>query len=170
MPTHVILNNASLRLGTAATLAALKELACYTNHIELTPDVSTTTLDTMCGSVDYPGAVKWTLIATIYQSWDTPNGPEAVLQPLVAAAPTPCWFVIAADRVAPISATNPGWSGSVVPQPYSPLNGDAGDASEISIEWSLTAAPTKITVPPAADLEEFEQQLAAAEEEALAAA
>jgi hypothetical protein len=148
MPTHVILDNASFRIGATATMAALKELACYTNHIELSPDVSVTTLDTMCGSIDYPGAVKWSLIATLYQSWDV-GGTEEVLAPLVTAG-VPCWFVIAADRVAPISATNPGWQGEVVPQPYSPLNGDAGDGSEVSLEWSLTAAPTKITTPPVA--------------------
>jgi hypothetical protein len=56
--------------------------------------------------------------------------------------------VIAADRVAPISATNPGWQGQVQPTPYAPLNGDAGDPSEIELEWALVAPPTKITTPP----------------------
>ena len=171
MPTHVILNNASLMLGPTATLAALKELACYTNHIELSPDTSTTTVDTMCGSIDYPGATTWTLVVTLYQSWDTPNGPEAVLEPLVDAAPTPCAFVISADRNNPISATNPGWSGTVMPAPYSPLNGDAGDPSEISLEWSLTAPPVKLTTPPAATQADLDKQLAdAAKAEAAAAA
>jgi hypothetical protein len=141
----VILDNASLQLG--ADEATLKELACYTSHIELSPDVSTTTLDTMCGSVDYPGAVKWSLIATLYQSWDT-DGTEAVLKPLVDAA-VPCTFVVSADKDQAISLMNPGWTGEVIPQPYSPLNGDAGDGSEVSLEWSLTAPPTKITSPPA---------------------
>jgi hypothetical protein len=146
MPTHVILDNASLKIGTAATAAALKELACWTNHIELSPDTATTTVDTMCGSIDYPGTTKWSLVATLYQSFDV-GGPEEVLAPLVTAG-VPCWFVIAADRVAPISATNPGWQGQVQPMPYAPLNGDAGEPSEIELEWGLVAAPTKITTPP----------------------
>jgi hypothetical protein len=145
MPTHVILDNASLQLG--ADSATLKELACYTNHLELSPDVSVTTLDTMCGSVDYPGAVKWSLIATLYQSWDA-DGTEAVLEPLVTAGDA-CAFLVSADKDQPISAQNPGWTGEVIPQPYSPLNGDAGDGSEVSLEWSLTGPPTKITTPPA---------------------
>jgi hypothetical protein len=146
VPTHVILDNASLQLG--ADVATLKELACYTNHLELSPDVSVTTLDTMCGSIDYPGAVKWSLVATLYQSWDT-DGTEAVLEPLVTAG-VPCEFVVSADKDQAISASNPGWQGQVIPQPYSPLNGDAGDGSEVSLEWSLTGPPTKITSPPTA--------------------
>jgi hypothetical protein len=112
----------------------------------------------MCGSVDYPGVTKWSLIATLYQSFDV-AGTEEVLSALVDAG-VPCWFVIAADRVAPISATNPGWQGQVNPAPYAPLNGDAGDASEIELEWSLIAPPTKITTPPvalAAETEEAEK-------------
>jgi hypothetical protein len=148
MPTHVILDNASLKLGATATVADLDELACYTNHLELSPDVSVTTLDTMCGSVDYPGTTKWSLIATLYQSFDV-GGTEEILSALVTAG-VPCYFLIAADRVAPISATNPGWQGQVNPTAYAPLNGDAGDASEIELEWSLIAPPTKITTPPVA--------------------
>src|SRR5262245_23307185 len=149
MPTHVVLQNASFMLGTAATIAALKELACYTNHIELSPDTATTTVDTFCGSIDYPGITKWTLIATLYQSWDATTGTEAILNPLVTAN-VPCYFVIFSNRLAAVSATNPGWQGQVQPAPYAPLNGDAGDVSEISLEWALLAAPTKITTPPTA--------------------
>lgn len=137
--THVILDNASLKLG--ADEATLTELACYTNHLELTPDVSTTTVDTMCGSIDYPGAVKWSLVATLIQSFDT-DGPEDVLSGVVTAG-TPCAFEVVADKVAVISATNPAWSGTVIPKPYSPLNGDAGAASEISLEWGLVGEPVK---------------------------
>jgi hypothetical protein len=31
----------------------------------------------------------------------------------------------------------------VIPQPYSPINGDAGDASTIDLEWSVVGQPTK---------------------------
>jgi hypothetical protein len=149
VPTHVILDNASFKLGTALTVAALKELACYTNHLELSPDVSVTTLDTMCGSIDYPGTTKWSLIATLYQSFDATTGTEAILEPLVTAG-VPCFFLVAADKTAAISATNPGWTGQVNPQAYAPINGDAGDASEIELEWGVIGTPTKITTPPTA--------------------
>lgn len=149
MPSYVILDNASLQLGAGPPPGtALTELACWTNHLELTPDVDTTTLDTMCGSVDLPGVVKWALVATLYQSFDA-DGTEETLSALVEAG-DPCVFLMFADRSAPISPTNPAWTGEVIPQPYSPLNGDAGDASEIEIEWSLVGEPTKLTAPPAA--------------------
>jgi hypothetical protein len=40
------------------------------------------------------------------------------------------------------SATNPQISGLVIPQPFTMLIGDAGAASELAIDWNLTAAPT----------------------------
>ena len=63
-PTPLILTNASVKIdGT--------ELACLANHVELSPDVNITTLDTFCGSRDYPGtAQEWSLVATFYQSFD----------------------------------------------------------------------------------------------------
>jgi hypothetical protein len=49
----------------------------------------------------------------------------------------------------PVSATNPAWRGEVVPRPYSPINGDAGEASAVEIEWVCTAPPVKSIVPAA---------------------
>ena len=49
----------------------------------------------------------------------------------------------------PVSATNPEWSGELIPQPYAPINGDAGDASTVELEWSLDGAPVKTIVPVA---------------------
>ncbi|HEV7535582.1 MAG TPA: hypothetical protein VGP90_08105, partial [Acidimicrobiia bacterium] len=39
------------------------------------------------------------------------------------------------------SATNPIISGMAIPQPFEILGGDAGAASEVNIDWNLTAAP-----------------------------
>ena len=47
-PLPLILTDASLTISDS-------ELACVTNHLELSPDVTITTLDTFCGSTDYPG-------------------------------------------------------------------------------------------------------------------
>lgn len=146
-PTPLILTNASLKISTDETPTNLVELACVTNHIELSPDVNTTTLDTMCGSKDYPGTVKWSLIATLYQSFDV-DATEDVLSAAVAGG-IPVAYEVMGYRDDPVSAANPAWSGLAIPQPYSPINGDAGDASEVDLEWSLVGEPTKSITPGA---------------------
>lgn len=144
-PLPLILTDASIKISTDATTANLTELACVANHIELSPDVTITTLDTMCGSKDYPGVVKWALIATLYQSFD-PDATEEVLSAAVDGG-VPVAFEILGYKSAPVSELNPSWTGEVIPQPYAPINGDAGDASSIDLEWSLTAPPIKSIVP-----------------------
>jgi len=97
----------------------------------------------MCGEMDYPAAVKWTLVATLYQSFD-PGSTEEVLSAAVeggVAVP----FTLTPRRDEPVSATNPQWSGEVIPQPYAPVSGDAGAESTIELEWALSAAPVKST-------------------------
>jgi len=143
-PTPLILTNAGLKISTDGTTTGLVELACLVNHIELAPDVSVTTLETMCGSRDYPGVVKWSLIATIYQSFDA-GATEDTLSAAVALGQTV--FEVVGYRDQAVSVTNPMWSGTVIPKPYSPINGDAGAASEIQLEWSIEGAPLKNTVP-----------------------
>lgn len=146
-PLPLILDDAGLQISTDGTEAGLTELACVTTHIELSPDVSVTTIDTLCGSTDYPGTVKWQLVATMVQSFDV-DATEAVLSAAVAlGVPTP--FLITPYKSQPISATNPAWQGMVIPQPYAPINGDAGAASEVELEWSVLGAPEKIETPGA---------------------
>lgn len=143
IPRPLILDNADLLIGTPP-----QSLACTLNHIELNPDVSETTLTTMCGEVDYPGIVKWSLVATLYQSFD-PDATEEVLSAAVEGG-VPVAFLIVPRRDEAVSATNPSWGGTVIPQPYSPINGDAGDASTVELEWSVVGAPVKSIVPEAA--------------------
>jgi hypothetical protein len=148
-PAPLILDNAGLQLGDGATpTEVLTELACVLNHIELTPDVSTTTVTTMCGERDYPGVVKWSLVATLYQSFD-PDATEDVLSAAVASG-VPVTFEIVGYRDQPVSDTNPMWTGQVIPQPYAPINGDAGDVSTIELEWSVVGVPAKLVIPPTA--------------------
>jgi len=146
-PQPLILTNASIKIGSGPLAADLTELACVANHVELSPDVNTTTLDTMCGSKDYPGTVKWSLVATLYQSFD-PDATEDVLSAAVEGG-VPVPYEVMGYRDQPVSATNPVWSGMVIPQPYSPINGDAGDASEVDLEWSCDGPPTKSITPGA---------------------
>jgi hypothetical protein len=143
-PMPLILTNASLKLGVAPG-TTLTELACLANHVEISPDVSITTVDTFCGSRDYPGQVKWSLIATLFQSFD-PDATEEVLSEIIASGEN-AFFEVVGYRDQPVSATNPAWSGEVIPQPYSPINGDAGDTSTVDLEWSIVGAPTKSTAP-----------------------
>ena len=140
-PVPLILTDASLKISPDGLPTGLVELACVTNHLELSPDVTVTTLDTFCGSKDYPGQTKWALIATLYQSFDV-DATEEVLSAAVALG-DPVAFEIVPYKSQPISATNPAWSGEVIPQPYSPINGDAGDASTVELEWSLVGPPAK---------------------------
>ena len=60
---------------------------------------------------------------------------------------TPVPFSILPYKSQPISQTNPEYTGNVIPKPYSPINGDAGDASTVELEWSLDGAPVKNIVP-----------------------
>jgi hypothetical protein len=148
-PTPLILTDASIKISTDGTPTGLTELACLANHVELSPDVSVTTLDTMCGSRDYPGTVKWSLVATLYQSFD-PDATEEVLSAALAlyeSAGTSAPFEIMGYKSRPIGPDNPAWTGELIPQPYSPINGDAGDASTVDLEWSLVGVPTKDTTP-----------------------
>jgi hypothetical protein len=144
-PLPLILTDASLKISTDGTTTAMNELACVANHIELSPDVTITTLDTMCGSKDYPGVVKWSLLATLYQSFDLDATEDTLSAAVAFGQPVP--FEIIPYKSQPVSQTNPSWTGEVIPQPYSPINGDAGDASTIELEWSLAGPPVKTIVP-----------------------
>jgi hypothetical protein len=147
IPNPLILDDVSIQISTDGTDTGLVELGCSGNHVELSPDVSVTTLDTFCGSVDYPGTVKWALILTLYQSFDPAAVEETLSAALALGAPTA--FAITPFKSQPVSDTNPMWSGMCIPQPYAPINGDAGDASTVEIDWSVQGEPTKSVVPPA---------------------
>jgi hypothetical protein len=138
----LILTDASIKINS-------KELACLANHVELSPDTSVTTLDTMCGSRDYPGTVKWSLVATLYQSFDT-DATEQVLSDAVDAYKTDgtlATYEVLGYKDRPVGPDNPSWTGNVIPKDYAPINGDAGDASTVDLEWSCAEAPTKSTTP-----------------------
>jgi hypothetical protein len=134
-----------LILDDADMLIDGQSLCCVLNHLELNPDVSVVTITTMCGETDYPGTVKWSLVATLIQSFD-PAATEEVLSAAVDGG-VPVAFEIIPRKSDAVSATNPSWSGMVIPQPYSPINGDAGSESTIDLEWSLTEPPVKSITP-----------------------
>jgi hypothetical protein len=132
-----------------------KSLKCVMSHVEMTPDVSTIEITTACGVREYPGTIKWTLKASLYHSFD-PDGTNEVLTAAVVAG-VPVAFSVIPSAGKPISATNPEFTGMLIPQPFTPLAGDVGDASSFDLEWSITGwtnVPTvNITVVPLADTE-----------------
>lgn len=137
-PQPLILKDASISIDG-------QYLDCVTNHLELSPDVSSVTIDTLCASTDYPGAVKWSLVLTLLQSFDA-GATEEVLSGAVDGG-VPVAFEIIPYKSQPVSATNPAFSGMVVPAPYAPINGDAQAESTIDLSWSLTGPPAKSIVP-----------------------
>jgi hypothetical protein len=111
-------------------------LKCLMSHVEMTPDVSTVEVKTACGVREYPGTIKWTLKASLYHSFD-PDGTNEVLTAAVAGR-VPVPFTVVPNSNAAISATNPEFHGDLIPQPFTPLSGDVGDASSFDLEWSIS--------------------------------
>jgi hypothetical protein len=140
-PTPVILYNPDLTINDVS-------LKCLMSHIEMTPDVTTIEVKTSCGIKEYPGSVKWTLKAHLYHSFDV-DGTNEVLTAAVTAG-VPVAFTVLPSSSNPVSATNPEYSGELIPQPFAPLAGDVGDASSIDLEWSIvgwTTVPVMSIVP-----------------------
>jgi len=115
-------------------------LKCLLSHIEMTPDVTTVEVKTSCGIREYPGSVKWTLKASLYHSFD-PDATNAVLTAAVEGG-VPVPFTVLPNSNAPISDTNPEYTGDLIPQPFAPLSGDVGDASSFDLEWSISGWTT----------------------------
>jgi len=129
-------------------------LKCVMSHVEMTPDVTTIEVKTACGVRDYPGTIKWTLKATLYHSFD-PEGTNEVLTEAVEGG-VPVTFSVIPSAGKPVSATNPEFTGELIPQPFTPLSGDVGDASSFDLEWSIkgwTNVPVMniVPLPPLAD-------------------
>lgn len=129
-------------------------LKCAMSHIEITPDVSTVEVKTSCGTREYPGTVKWTLKATLYHTYD-PDGTNEVLTAAVAAG-VPVPFTVLPNSTKPISTTNPQYTGDLIPQPFTPISGDVGDASSFDLEWSISGwgrNPVTSTTPAGTEAE-----------------
>jgi len=126
-------------------------LKCELSHIELVPEVAIVEVKTACGVKEYPGTIKWSLKATLYHSFDV-DGTNEVLNAAVAGG-VPVPFTVLPKSTLPIGPTNPEYTGEVIPQPFTQLAGDVGDASSFDLEWSIvgwTNVPTTNVVPGAA--------------------
>jgi hypothetical protein len=135
--TPLILNDAYFELTGV-------NLRCLTKHLEVAPENKLVTVTTFCSETDYPGVTKWHLRVTFNQSFDVGavyDTLNAAYQAYVASG-TPAAFKARpySSRVA--SANNPIISGFAIPQPFEIIGGDAGAASEVQIDWNLTAPPS----------------------------
>jgi hypothetical protein len=108
------------------------------------PEVKTVTVTSMCAETDYPGAVKWHLRVTFYQSFDVGATYDTLEAALAAyqATGTPVPFKARPYSSRPAAANNPIISGLAIPNPFDIMSGDAGAASQVQIDWNLTTAPT----------------------------
>jgi len=134
--TPLILNDAYFELGGV-------NLRCLVQHLEVSPENKPVTVTSFCAETDYPGVTKWHLRVTFYQSFDV-GATYATLNAALAAynaSGTPVNFKARpySSRVA--AANNPIISGMAIPQPFDIITGDAGAASQVQIDWNLTAAP-----------------------------
>lgn len=132
----LILNNAYFEMTGV-------NLRCLVNHLEVTPENKPVTVTTFCSETDYPGSTKWHLKVTFQQSFDA----GAVYDTLAAARAaydadgTLAVFKARPYASRPVGPGNPEISGSAIPQPFDVIMGDAGKASEVSIDWTMPAEP-----------------------------
>jgi hypothetical protein len=135
--TPLILNDAYFEIGGV-------NLRCLVQHLEVSPENKLVTVTSFCAETDYPGVTKWHLRVTFYQSFDVGAVFATLNAALTAynASGTPVNFKARpySSRVA--AANNPIISGLAIPQPFELIGGDAGAASQVQIDWNLTAPPT----------------------------
>jgi len=122
-----------------------RDVHCLASHLELAPDITIVETNTFCGVQEYPGTEKWYFRLTLYQSFDV-NGADEILREALAVG-GPVTFEVTPYRDRPVSATNPMFSGEVIPRKWTLIAGDAGAASEIEIEWTMVREPTRTITP-----------------------
>jgi hypothetical protein len=122
-------------------------LKCLAESVSLEPENKPIEVTTFCGVTDYPGPVKWHFKAKFVQAFDT-GATDATLNDALdsyATDGTPCDFKVRPYAGRPVGPDNPSFEGSMIPQPYTIFGGDAGNASEVDIDWIMTAPPTRVT-------------------------
>jgi len=122
-------------------------LKCLSLSVSLEADNNPITQTSFCGVQEYPGSTKYHFVAKFAQSFD-PGGTDEVLSAALAAYQTSgtyTTFKVRPYGSNPIAANNPEYSGFLIPQPYTVFGGDAGNASEVDIDWTSQGPWTKNT-------------------------
>ena len=115
-------------------------LKCLSLSISLEVDNNPITQTTFCGVQEYAGPAKYHFVAKFAQSFD-PGGTNEVLQAALAnynASGALTTFKVRPYASNPVAANNPQFSGFLIPMPYNVFGGDAGNASEVDIDWTAT--------------------------------
>jgi len=118
-------------------------LRCLTLHFEVNPEDKPVDVTTMCGVTEYPGPIKWHLVAKLAQSFDV-GATDATLRAAVNNYNTTgalTTFKCRGRAALVVSNINPQFSGTVVPKVYRYIGGDAGALSEVDIDWIMTGPP-----------------------------
>lgn len=138
--TPVIMTDAYVEIGGA-------NLSCLGLEVHIEPENKPVELVTFCGVTEYPGPTKWHFKAKLAQSFDVGATDDTLYGALQAyqSAGTPCDFRVRAYKGRAVGPTNPSFEGTAIPQPYELFGGSAGEASEVDVDWIMTAAPTKVT-------------------------
>ncbi len=136
----VVMTDAYVQINNA-------NLKCLAESVSLEPELKPIEVTTFCGVQEFPGPTKWHFKCKLVQSFDT-GATDATLSAAVTAyqtAGTLTTYRVRAYSARPVSVTNPSFEGSVIPQPYTIFGGDAGAASEVELDWIMTAAPSRVT-------------------------
>ena len=114
---------------------------CVTNKISLKPSTTMVPAVTICASVDYPGASKWTLQAVLYQSFEDNTATYGVLSAAkLAGVPVPYKVRFHPGAAGP---ANPEFAGELIPQPFNIVDSTVGALVEVDFTWSCTGEPTE---------------------------
>jgi hypothetical protein len=137
--TPVMMTDTYVEVGAA-------NLKCLAESVSLEPENKPIEVTTFCGIQDYPGPVKWHFKAKFVQSFDTGATDDTLSAALddYNSAGTACPFKVRPYASRAVGPTNPSFEGNMIPQPYTLFGGDAGAASEVEIDWIMTAAPTRV--------------------------
>lgn len=118
-------------------------LSCFCEEVALTPEVTDVSVTTLCGIIDYPGPAKWHFTAKLAQTFAS-GSVDATLTAAVEAweaTSATCPYRVIPKGSATVSATNPQFSGHMVPHPFQRFGGTAGTVCEIDIDWICTDEP-----------------------------
>jgi hypothetical protein len=135
----VMMTDAYVEIGGA-------NLSCLGIEVSIEPENKPIELTTFCGVVDYPGPVKWHFKAKLAQDFSVGSTDATLTAALTAyaAAGTACPFRVRAYKGRAVSATNPSFEGTMIPQAYTLFGGAAGAASEVDVDWILKAPPSRV--------------------------
>lgn len=139
-----IIQTPLIHLGATGAGVAIQ---CGTTNLDITVDQDENTVDTFCGSYTSYKAAKWTVTATIAQSYGA-AGAWTLIHPLCG---TVVPFVIQPSTAVP-SVDNPVMSGNALVKQLQFISAAPGEASEVDLELAVQGAPVFGIVAPTMEM------------------